>query len=210
MKKWWNNDDKFKLEFIKYFPDIAMQYKLSPTDTLLYWLIIAVIEFQEKVNNNPVCFMSSKTMSDYIGKKTWSIDNAIKKLKDKWLIEIRNKYMHEYRRRSRYIYKPWVLKTSWWKVEVFFKEYNVYNIEQYHSTEAIIWNILYKHNYTYNRLNNLLARFVSEYKTDSDELDARFLRQLYEDGLIEYYTSNEWELNWIQTESNPNERLHNF
>lgn len=184
MEKRWNNDDEFKLEFIKYYPEVAKKYRLSPTEALLFWLIITVIEFQAEINNNPVCFMSSKTMAKHIWKKTWSIDNAIKKLKDKWLIEIRNKYMYEYNRNSRYIYKPWTLKRTWWKVTEFFDKHNMHCIERFHETEAIIWDILYKYNYTFDDLNQLLARLIKKYKTDSDELDDTFLRILYKEDYI--------------------------
>lgn len=138
-----DNPNWFRLEFIKFLPNIKKKYDLTYSETLVYWYITEVINFQKNKWNKWVCFTSSKTMWRNILIKPASVDNCVSKLKEKWLIEVQNKFIRKFNRNSRYIYLPWEEpKHKEDKVEYFF--YEVADIlEDNKKTRAIIWDLIY-------------------------------------------------------------------
>lgn len=157
------NEEKkvFKLEFVKYYPEVAKKYNLTPLETIVYWYIKAVIEFQKDNWNKPVCFTSSKTIGETLNKKPWSIDNAISKLKKLNLIEINNKYMAEYKRNSRYIYLPWEKpQRQRSKVDEIYDKVTFIDDEQ--AARGVLWDIIYHQNKTPDEIIAFLTDFPEE------------------------------------------------
>lgn len=131
---------EFKLDFIKYYPDIKEEHWLSSLDTLVYWYIKAVIEFK----NNVSCFATSNTIAKTLKCNPWSIDNSINKLKKEKLIETTNKFIPEQKRNKRVIYLFWkALKKKFNEVDEFFEEYWDF-LEDTKATRWIIWHLLFK------------------------------------------------------------------
>lgn len=172
---------EFKFDFIKYFPELKESHKLSPLDVLVYWYIKAVIEFK----NNTSCFVTSPTMAKTLYCNPWSIDNSIKKLKDKKLIEIKNEYIQEYNIKRRYIYLPWTMPK--WRakneVDYFFDKND--RIEDNPKTRAIVWNLIFKHNLDDE---NIMEFVENKYDDKNAPLDENDLRDVYipSEWLVEY------------------------
>ena len=139
--------EEFRFEFIKYHRDIAKENKLSDGQALIYGYIREVISYSSKIPKHKwrgVCFASSIDIWKNVWKKPWTVDNSIKVLKDRGLIEIINRYNKKYNRNSRYIYMPWESPINWDdKVELFFNDMFTY-LEDNKRTRAIIWDLLYK------------------------------------------------------------------
>ena len=174
-----NQKERFKLEFIKFYPDIREKYELSPIEAILYGYIKQVIEFQRNVNKTPVCFTASSTMAQNIGCKTQSINNSIWKLKKKGLIEVHNKTWlspEGKTRKWRKIYLSWEApKNENDKVIQFFETFP-WVVEITPWTKSIIWDWIYKQNRDINYIYNLI---LEHYEKDNFEINESELRELY-------------------------------
>jgi len=177
-----NGEEKwFRLEFIKFIPDIKQKYKLTTMDTLVYGFVTEVINFQKGVGNPPVCFTSSKTIGDNIGCATQTVDNAIWKLKKIELIEVQNTYVPSMNRRYRKIYLPWEAPTSKDdKVQEFIDTYGLV-VDEY-EIRAMIWDWI--HNY--NKDIHQIAEIMKDcYEERYFPLDIGGVRDLY--GIFEKF-----------------------
>lgn len=167
--------NKFKLEFIKYYPTVQDEYWLSPVETLIFWYVTEVIEFQRGVWNKPVCFTASQTIADNLNCKSQTVNNAIRKLKDKWLFETRNRFVRKTRRKYRHIYLPWeapINKDD--KVQLFFDTYLV--VKDNKKTRAIIGDWIYNHQMDIHKIVELINEYYDE---DNYPLDEEYLRWVY-------------------------------
>lgn len=167
--------EKFELNFIKFYHEIQKKYNLSPTETLIYWYITEVIEFQRRCGNTPVCFTLSSTIAQNVNCKPQTVNNAIKKLKDKWLIETRNSFVKETKRKYRHIYIPWeapINRND--KVSQFFKTCSV--VKDNERTRAIVGNWIYHHQKSGEWIMKKLYEFFWHQNEQLDEWD---LREIY-------------------------------
>ncbi|MFA5916967.1 MAG: hypothetical protein WC850_01880 [Candidatus Gracilibacteria bacterium] len=179
----------FKLEFIKYYPEIKEKYGLSSLDTLVYGYIKAVIEFESNVS----CFATSNTIANTIKFKPGSIDNSINKLKKAKLIETTNKFIGEQKRNKRVIYLfgqgP---KKKFNEVDEFFYYYGGL-LEENKATRGIIGHLLFK----LGKSPKEIEKFIYE-KMESDDYSGEMfsvedLREIYipSNEVVEYSgTSN--------------------
>lgn len=161
---------KFKLEFIKYYPELRETYRLAPLDILVYWYIKTIIEFQ----NNNSCFATSKTIAKSLYASPQSIDNSINKLKKSKLIETDNPYIQEYNIKRRYIYlygqRPRYARNQ---VDEFFDENDI--IQDNAQTRAIVGNLIFK----YDVLAEDIINFCEEQEDVNYPLDENELRNIY-------------------------------
>ena len=177
-------EKKFKLEFIKFYPDIQYEYKLTDLDTKIYWYVKAVIEFQKGIWNEWVCYTLSKTMADNLHCKEQSINNSVMKLKNIWLIEVYNTTSKLWNRKSRKMYLKWEApQNKDDKVSSFFGKYNI--IYDNKINRKIIWDWIYN----YKVKPETIIYILKDYTNNNNELiDTEILREFYQ--LIISYTNN--------------------
>lgn len=188
---------EFKLDFIKFYSDIKASNELSYSETLIYWFIRTVIENTKSENerrnnkNIPSCFCNSKTIAANIWVTEWTVNNCVKKLKDKWLIVVHNRYNKHTWHKSRVIYLPEMApKEIYNEVDEFFdtncRLLDFYGISYTLGNRAIIWDLIFNHG---NSIKDIY-KFLEDYEWTCEWTE--ILRDMYLpcSWLVEY----QWEI----------------